>query len=234
MCMIHKISSKGLNVATVSSAVWLFGVLSAFLFLAQGCVVPQASSELASSSQANTSLAPFTLDAAVHDASALSLEDASGADYIAMNIPFAPVDRLKDEVVSRTGTALRGRGEAHITIITPPEFAVLRGKVSRAEMLALGREMNIQSSEFNAICLGKGEKRDGRRSLVAYFIVVHDQTLLEFRQRVAERFVANGGRANAFQAENIYSHITVGFSQRDLHEADGVLKDRTSCVADLQ
>jgi hypothetical protein len=48
------------------------------------------------------------------------------------------------------------------------------------------------------------------------------------------QFENSGGRPGDFDADKFYSHITVGFTDRDLHEADGVIKNMDSCVAPVK
>lgn len=37
-----------------------------------------------------------------------------------------------------------------------------------------------------------------------------------------------------FRAERFFPNITVGFNKRDLHESDGVIKDKTTCFKPIQ
>ncbi len=82
------------------------------------------------------------------------------------------------------------------------------------------------------MCLGSGTAR-GSKTLQTYFIVVTSQKLLQLRRDVKELFVSRGGKVTAFDAEAFTPHVTVDFTQRDLFETDGVVKDETSCVAQV-
>lgn len=154
--------------------------------------------------------------------------------YISMNIAYAPVKKLYEEVEKREGVSLKNRGEAHITVITPVEFYdVLKDKVSIRDLIALSKMYKLQSSNFKVDCLGQGEKLIKAKQERTIYIVVSSADLLEYRKKVEELFIKRGGKEGAFRAENFYPHITVGFTKRDLHESDGIIKNRKSCYADL-
>lgn len=174
----------------------------------------------------------FQLDQKIHIPLSSPL-DASGKDYMAIGVPFQPVATLHKNVQSSFHVTLKNRGEAHITVVTPPEFAVLTKKISRNEMLDLARELKLNEANFSTICLGKAQKNAANASLETYFIVVEARDGLTFRQKVQELYLKRGGTADTFQAKLFYPHITVGFTARDLHFEDGVIKDAKSCVGDI-
>lgn len=60
---------------------------------------------------------------------------------------------------------------------------------------------------------------------------VNSPDLVAIRKEIQELYVSRGGDGRLFEANHYYPHITVGFSKQDLHEADGVIKDKNSCIA---
>ncbi len=156
------------------------------------------------------------------------------SSYVAMNINFIPVKNLYQSLQSKFGEKLINRGESHITVITPVEYANgLKDKISIKELNEMALESKLQSSKFEVICLGKGEKKVRNNLLKTYFLVVNSEDLLHFRKKVELLFRQRGGQSNSFKAEHFYPHITVGFSKRDLHESDGVIKNVSSCYEGL-
>lgn len=89
---------------------------------------------------------------------------------------------------------------------------------------------NIQGSNFDVTCLGSGKKDKDH----TYFIVVESQDLVEIRKDVQKLFVHRGGDPLAFNPTKFYPHITLGFTTRDLHESDGVIKDKRSCLYGIE
>jgi len=154
--------------------------------------------------------------------------------YIAMNIAYAPVKELYDIIEKKEEIKIKNRGEAHITVITPIEFFnVLKDRISIKELIAMARKSKLQKSNFKVLCLGKGEATingDLERTL---YLVVSSQDLNQYRKAVEKLFLARGGEIGLFRADNFYPHITVGFSRRDLHESDGIIKNRNSCYAQI-
>lgn len=177
-----------------------------------------------------TGPAPIALDPAIHDTGAYTLADASGADYVAKKLPFAPANAVKLELEARFGKVLKDRGEAHVTLVTPPEFAVLKDKVGRSEILAEGADLGVQSDAFGVVCVGKGTKVENGETLETYFLVIDEPALKSYRERLRTLYLQRGGAPEAFDAATFYPHVTLGFTKRDLHLEDGVVKDRSSCV----
>lgn len=154
--------------------------------------------------------------------------------YLAMVIPFAPVKALYEQVQTASGQTLITRGEAHVTVVTPVEFdQQLKSHLTIEQINALAVEANIQATHFDVVCLGQGKLTNADAELFTYFVVVDSDGLRDLRRAIHAAFVAAGGDAMAFDPERFYPHVTVGYSVRDLHLEDGVVKDRSSCVGDL-
>ncbi|WPU64509.1 hypothetical protein [Peredibacter starrii] len=176
----------------------------------------------------------FSLSKTVYNNADLAFikHEGNGAfdSYLSMDVRYAPVKELFKSVVKSERKELKTRGEAHITVITPVEyFEVLKSKVSMKEINEIAVKSSIQSSTFKVICLGKGALKNDE----TYFIVVNSMDLLQIRKKVQKLFETRGGTQGSFMAEHFFPHITLGFTTRDLHEADGVIKNDKSCMADI-
>ena len=148
-------------------------------------------------------------------------------NYVSLNLNYQPFQILFTELNQKFG-GLKNRGEAHVTVITPVEYnEILKANISIEELHALAAKMNLQKSEVKAICLGKGEKAELGAT---YYVVVESKDLLQFREKVLAAYLLKGGSPRHFAPEHFYPHITIGFNLRDLHESDGVKKDRNSCL----
>ncbi len=152
--------------------------------------------------------------------------------YLTMNINYAPMKDLFDQVAASYPAKLKSRGEAHVTVVTPPEYYdQLRSHLSMVEIDALAA--NIQSSTFSVVCLGRAAVEINQQQQSALFIVLDSPELLAIRQQIQALYVKKGGNAADFNPTHFYPHITLGFTARDLHESDGVIKDKKSCYAQL-
>lgn len=156
--------------------------------------------------------------------------------YLTMNLPFPPAAGLFKQVLVQEKTQLTNRGEAHITVITPVEFwNILKPQgVSMKEINKIAEDMKIQSSRFQPLCLGYGKATVDGNSERTFYIVVASDDLINIRREIQKLFISKGGSESAFVPTNYYPHVTIGFTKRDLHESDGVIKDAKSCVNDLQ
>jgi 2'-5' RNA ligase len=155
------------------------------------------------------------------------------SDYVAVNIPFQPVVELKRQLEITEGIELKGRSEAHITVITPQEMTVLRSRLSLEQINRQAERAELQNLSFDVQCLGRGELKQGQKMQATYFLVVQSEGLLAFREQLRQLYGAAGGDKGDLSVKSFYPHITVGFTQRDLHFADGVIKDKQSCIYDL-
>jgi hypothetical protein len=152
---------------------------------------------------------------------------------IFLPINYGPVEQIRLNLVQKLGFDLKKRDEAHITVITPPEFEILQNKISMAQINELALKENLQSSNFIPLCVGRGRLQIDGREESTYYIVTSSPDLMLIREKIQAAYVTAGGKVSDFQAEIFFPHITLGFTKRDLHFNDGVIKDTTSCVADV-
>lgn len=156
-------------------------------------------------------------------------------NYLVMNVNFPPIKKLLGEVNEKRKVPLINRGEAHITVITPVEFdQALKKKIKISEINEIAQASDIQESTFEITCLGKGNAVIDGKEESTFFIVVTSPKLVQIRTKIHQLFVKRGGASEIFIPEKYYPHITLGFTKRDLHESDGILKDKRSCAHDIK
>lgn len=151
---------------------------------------------------------------------------------LAMNIPYPPIAELRQQLEKNLQQNLdffkswNTQGEAHITVITPPEFeGVLSKKLSMNEINELAINEKIQLSDVKVLGLGNGKAIIADKNEETFFVLVSSQKLNTIRQSIHAAFVAKGGAPEGWDYKTFYPHITVGFTKRDLHIQDGVIKD---------
>lgn len=158
---------------------------------------------------------------------------------LAMNIQYGPIKLIRDALSHSLKyqlnffTGWNKAGEAHVTVITPPEFDTIIGKfvsIDRIEQIALSND--IQSSDFTIQGIGRGQIKVNGKPEETYFIILHSENLLNIRRQVYQEYLNNGGPVEGWNPDHFYPHITVGYSLRDLHEADGVIKDAAHSLDD--
>ena len=155
--------------------------------------------------------------------------------YLSMNLQFLAFSNLRNQVENYIGRTLNHRGEAHVTVITPPEFFdVLQKKLSIREIEAIAHKFGLQDSVVSATCVGKGTVVENEQKLETYFLVVESQNLLQIRREIHREFIARGGNRSDFDPEQFFPHVTLGFTMRDLYISDGVVKDKSSCWKDIR
>lgn len=150
--------------------------------------------------------------------------------YLAQNLHHPPFADLRLAVEARLGRTLAHRGEAHLTLVTPPEYdQVLKSRLTMDDLHALARDADVQGFDFEPLCVGRAlrDLEDGPAE--TYFVVVRSEAARQLRRRIRDLFVERGGSRSAFDPELYEPHITLGFTTRDLHREDGVRKDDSSC-----
>jgi 2'-5' RNA ligase len=149
-------------------------------------------------------------------------------NYLSMSLTYAPVAELLRSLEANLAVSLKNRGEAHVTVLTPPEFDILKTKLTMDEINEIANQNAIQSSDLNFLCVGEAVNR---QEMKTYFLVVRSENLLKIRQAIQNLYRSRGG-LKKFEATHFYPHVTMGFTERDLHEeGDGVVKNENSCIA---
>lgn len=153
------------------------------------------------------------------------------ANYITMQLPYSPIQGVFLQL-KKVYPTLKTRGEAHITVLTPLEYHLLKDRLSMQEMDQIAQVEGIQQANFEILGLGSGKTTLQGKEARTYFVIVQSTGLLRIRQKIKEAYERKPDRTPgafsthaAFDPIAYYPHITVGFTLRDLHEQDGVIKD---------
>jgi len=153
---------------------------------------------------------------------------------MAMNVQYSPVVELRQQIqeslkLDKPLNFLKAwdpNGEAHVTTITPVEyFKKLKDFVHITRINQIAKDFDIQSSDLSILGLGSGRLVIDGKTEETYFIIVKSENLLKIRRAIYREFVKAGGQPDSWNPEDFYPHITVGYTLRDLHESDGILKD---------
>jgi hypothetical protein len=136
---------------------------------------------------------------------------------------FAPLVNLANS----TYGPIQGRGEAHITVITPPEFFAMQSVMGIDEINSIALAANIQSTVFYPYCLATQSAILNGVQQNSYNVLIHAPGLEKLRANIGKLVTQRGG---VFDAANFTPHITVGFTLRDLFESDGVAKTAKTCI----
>jgi hypothetical protein len=185
------------------------------------------------------SLTSFAVETITTDIKALeSLEKRPyfkpEADWVGIPMPFGPVEKIREELENRIGKKLQHRGEAHITVITPPEFRILAQTLKMNTIDKIVAKEGSMKAPIKVLCLKKVTAVLGNKTEESWFISVDSPELREFRNQVWRRFVANGGLPGDFVWKRWAPHITVGFTSRDLHDEDRISKEKADCAYELK
>ena len=179
----------------------------------------------------------FELDARLLEAGGEPFIAHSGAgrfdNYLAMNLPFSPAEVLFLAVQKAFGESLQNRGEAHVTVVTPVEYQRMAEHLSIDALNQLAGD-SIQSLPFDVICLGRASAQLPGGIGHTYFLVLDAPALLELRREIQAAYLEAGGSPERFDPVDYAPHVTLGFTARDLHERDGAIKDRRSCIAEVR
>ncbi|KAJ2084401.1 hypothetical protein H4R24_000031 [Coemansia sp. RSA 988] len=168
--------------------------------------------------------------------------DRPFGSYLQQTLAFASFQDLFAEVGAVDGVDLQSRGEAHVTVVSPPEFDyVLKpAGVTIKEIEDIAINSNIQSARLKPICLGrfngslpKPIADTDRGNFMLYSLVVADDhgDLLSIRQQIFKLYHDKGGEGALFQPKAFWPHVTIGYDRRDLFIEDGIYKGKNFCYA---
>jgi len=162
-----------------------------------------------------------------------ALQKTQFSQYVSLEIkdysPYRQILNNLDKILGNNEkNELKNRGEAHITVITPPEFALLTTKITPEVIHSEWNKWTARS--FKELCFGEGQVLDQNSQILkTYFIVVDSSDLVKFRTYLKDKYTVD-----TFNAELFFPHITIGFTEHDLHYEQGVIKNVNACRADLQ
>lgn len=148
--------------------------------------------------------------------------------YLTLDLEYAAYKQIYEQI-KKDYPKLKNRGEAHITIITPIEYhQVLEKFISIEEIFQISEKERMQKFPFKIICLARSQKVINNQIESTFYLVIQSEKIINLREKIARTFKARGGEG--FEAHHYFPHITIGFTKRDLHESDGVLKDSQACI----
>lgn len=181
---------------------------------------------------------PFTVSSEIFNTDSLAFEPHVGkgplGSYVILKVPYGPAEQIFNQIKYNYGVSIQTRGEAHITVITPPEFSDALGSVLKIEEInQIVTDSKIQQAHFSPVCVGRARATIDDKSQSTYYVVVSSPELVSLRGKIFDRYLQRGGEPSRFDPEHFYPHITVGFTLRDLQEQDGVYKGRNSCIGDV-
>lgn len=160
------------------------------------------------------------------------------ARYVSYDLEYSAFEKLRTELEARLKIKLENRGEAHITIVTPPEFSMLAEVLKPEEIHRSVQQafLKEKSPKIETVCLGQGVLRhESTNEAQTWFLVVKFPVALGAREKLAEEFgkrlasLPDSKSSTVFKAREFYPHVTLGFIGRDLHLQDGVIKNISSC-----
>ncbi|KAJ3357939.1 hypothetical protein HDU91_005328 [Kappamyces sp. JEL0680] len=184
----------------------------------------------------------YELDYAITDSSLIefSVHNSSApfGSYLIQNLNFTLVTPIFN-LLNATYGPLKNRGEAHITVITPPEFmSGLSTVLTMDDINTVAKNNNIQANRFDIVCVGRQSQMDSTtkppaRSSV-FNILLEAPASLKIRKDVYALYLKKGGDPSNFNPYNFYPHITVGFEVKDWFPEDQVFKTKDTCIAPVK
>lgn len=155
-------------------------------------------------------------------------------NYVSLDLEYPTYKKLYDQLIKKVGP-LKNRGEAHVTLITPPEYKILTEtagtQLTPEKIHTFFKNAAPSEKDFTKLCIGQGNLKKDKKTLKTYFVVIKSDRLRKLRE---ELFVQSGLNKNQFDPDLFFPHITLGFTDRDLYYEDGVMKTVKSCRTKLQ
>lgn len=145
-------------------------------------------------------------------------KEGGKGNYVSLALPYEPIQQLRVQIEDATGPGvhLKDRGEAHVTILSPDETGRASARLGN-KFESTVRELSIQSTDDLKIgCVGVGTHGSDQ----TIYVVVESKRLREIHDKLL------GLRD---PDPDYHPHITVGYTNGDLHLQDGVVKTVESC-----
>ncbi len=143
------------------------------------------------------------------------------------------IDNLKDYKINEK--KLDDRGEAHITLITPPEGkSYFRGtdRIGIDEYYPIDKiikdfEKRILAFDFEVVCLGR--QVEPAKKLIVFYLVVKNPAFNKLRKTIFNIAEDNRGTQlpKIHPLDPYYAHITIGYISGDVYN---VSKGTDTCI----
>lgn len=156
------------------------------------------------------------------------------SNYLSKDVLLEPINNLRHQLESHYNISLKHRGEAHITVLTPPEFDILKPFISISEIDSISRSMQIERSSFIIDAIGKSSKLIDDREFITFYLIIESEALMNIRREIFNYSVKKGFKLSTFKPSNWEPHITIGYIGRDLYKSDGVNKSISSKIFDIK
>jgi len=157
----------------------------------------------------------------------------SHEDWLGLPLNFAPIEEVRKELEKKIGRTLNSKGEAHVTVITSPEWRTL-GQYLKMDVLdGLVVKEKMMGAKIKVKCLKKITATVNGKVEESWFVSLEAPELKEYRNEVWRRYVAAGGLPEDFDWKRWHPHITVGFTAKEVHDEDKVTKEKSRCEIDL-
>jgi hypothetical protein len=175
---------------------------------------------------------PLTINSKLLDSSRIPFTGQK--NYLQQTLDFSVLEpflvQINDTYGKPPSLPLKSRGEAHITVITPPEFTSLSPQLTISDINRIALSNNIQSSPFTIICLARQVPAGKEELGFVYNLLIDNPSLVSIRKQIYNEYLMHKGNPNAFDASKFYPHITIAFETTDFFESEGVIKNPTTCI----
>ncbi|MFP5492876.1 MAG: hypothetical protein ACLGG0_15340 [Bacteriovoracia bacterium] len=148
------------------------------------------------------------------------------------SVHYPSVNALIPQLNSLYKLDLKDRGEAHITIITPPEFQSSLGRVFTINEMLARYSSTIQTLPFEVVCVGSRKSSNGQN--LVFYLVIKSSELTNIRFELSQEAklrAESRGIPLMFKPEAFWPHITIGYIKGDVFE---FTKGPESCLPDVE
>ena len=143
--------------------------------------------------------------------------------YWSFPLPHSPFKAWLSPVEKKWNLKLNSRGETHLTLISPPEWEILRLHMSVKQVAEAFKSLDPRVWRIR--CLARYQKDPALQTI---YWVLEAPDVLQARNQIAKSLPPQV--ATTFRTQ-YFPHITLGFTLRDLHLQDGAIKDTRHCQA---
>ncbi|KAI8089671.1 uncharacterized protein BX664DRAFT_333604 [Halteromyces radiatus] len=167
----------------------------------------------------------------IHDTSNIPFEEHNlDMPWLGMQLDYTYIEPIL-EILNSTEQPLLSRQEAHITVISPPEYRILSTStnITIDELNHLAKSHKIQSSIFSVVCLGKVIQKENNFDHVVYQLIISSPSLIKLRESIFRLFYIRKGNPSLFDPHAFWPHITIGFTDHDLFVEQGIYKGLNAC-----
>ena len=177
---------------------------------------------------------PYSIDAAALSGWTLVVADSTDPALVVLEPRSLLPTELFRQLVRRSGQTLIAPVHPSVPLVLKSEYSdSLQGVLSVADVLDVAREVGVEGTRFEPVCMGQRRASAPGRSDQLFFVLFDAPAFNEFRRQLTPLFPEHAG-AGFYDPAALRPILMIAATDREFaHWWPMTVEERTDCLASL-